>query len=152
MFAKYLNKALARSNYTKQQEEYRLQRLRAAQNELILAEKRWEDQRIRLERKIAAESTPNLALPRALEPSERLIACAAYLHWCASGASAPSFYDAAVSGFMVTGSALASALSDALEYGWIGQQKNGTLYWRDAGLTPDCPLETLAKMHPKFKK
>ncbi len=86
------------------------------------------------------------------EPSDRLIACAAYLYWCASGATVPSFYDAATNGFMVTGAALSMALNDALAYKWIGQQEDGSLYWRDAGSTEDCPIETLAKMHPKFKK
>ena len=152
MFVKYLSGHTARSNYLNKQEEFRLQRLRDAQADLTRAERRWAEERARIERRIAVESTPNPSLPRALEPSERLIACAAYLYCCASGATVPSFYDAASSGFMVTGAALSTALKDALAYKWIGQQEDGSLYWRDAGLTPDCPIETLAKMHPKFKK
>ncbi len=87
------------------------------------------------------------AAAEAAKPSEHAIRLAAYLCHCADLCIAPSHQGALRAGFPCTGAALATALNDALAFRWVGQQANGELYWRDAGLSDECPLIIWTKLH-----
>lgn len=145
MFLRYLGKYDARDKYSESQKLYREKRIQVAKARIT--ELTAQIDRLRAE--IASEEAGTAQI-EPLRPTERLINCAAFLYDAASCQLKPTYSEAVRLGYFVTGAALASALNDALALGWIGKTKDGALYWRDAGLSEECPLVVLAKMHPKF--
>ena len=89
------------------------------------------------------------AAVEAAQPSEHAIRLAAYLCHCADLTEVPSHQGALRAGYPCTGAALASALADALAFRWIGLLPDGKAYWRDDGLSDDCPMIVWSK---RFKK
>jgi hypothetical protein len=98
----------------------------------------WAEEQLRLARAAAQEP-----------PKEMLITAAAYLADCATNGRVPTFQDAAQRRYAMPASALGVALRDAIAFGWIGAHPDWRLYWRDSGLSEECPLVALAKMRAK---
>lgn len=86
------------------------------------------------------------------KPSEHAIRLAAYLCHCADTTEAPTHQGALRAGYPCTGAALATALADALAFRWVGSlppERGGGLYWRDDGLSDDCPMIVWSKLHKR---
>lgn len=159
MFVKYLKRCEGRNAYTAVQEAAREKSVSTARSAVTRAEEalsRWETrtaaERARLQGVVDAskvkaelEAHTEVQILEKFEPSFRLLECAAYVADCADGNLTPEYIDANQRGYFVTGSALASALKDAIGLGWVGKDAEWRLYWRDAGLSNECPLVMLAK-------
>jgi len=78
-------------------------------------------------------------------------ACAAIMHAASTGE--PLTHETAIGkSFMpLTGSGLSFTLADAMEREYVGRAKDGSIYWRDAGLSEECPMVLLGKRFKGFK-
>jgi hypothetical protein len=150
MISKYLESVKRREEWESTLRAQREARPHKAQAVVSMA--RFKLERAQLELSVAEEDLRRALNPPErlhdlppIEPSQMLLAACGAINDAACRGEPLDFHTSLSRGFKpLTGAALATALSDAEKAGWVGRTPTGCIYWRDAGLSHDCPLVLLA--------